>query len=393
MRALGVHVFAGGFTMGVMQRAEVIGQLEIHDFGRDTVEKQLKLPFINADRWEDWPKYSDVDLVYGNPRCTGFSSMTSGYDDTIHGPFAKCTQDIRDLVEYGISIDAKMIAWESVQQAWSVGRPLLDVLVEQVKEAGYRVCHLFLNAATFGNSQHRRRYFFFAYKRDKNFNVVPPPLLDRHATVRDFIEAYQGYAVKEGRIWTAVDYDPDTYDKRTVDEKAAMPHLLPRESLNCLARRGGPLTPRYQERWDLRLSQIPFSLHSITRLDYDGSCPTLAGSCGALVHPELDRTLTVRELSRLMGWPEGITPMGPRPAAQIAKGICPEVGVWLAEQAQLYLNDHWGKEDWSSRWNGEQWVGDIFSDDIAPPDEKVINMTMYAPQKEKDEIECITMTA
>lgn len=383
MRALGCHVFAGGFSMGVRRVMPVLAQLEIHDFGRETVDAVLGIPFINETTWEAWPRI-EADFLFGNPRCTGFSTITSGYSDAIHGPFAKCTRDIRDLCAYGTKHDVPVIAWESVQQAYSVGRPLLDLLRDEVfAPRGYRICHMFLNAASFGNAQRRRRYFFVAYKRGRNFCVVPPPIADRPTTVRDVIEQYEGletracnYGAKSGT------YDADTYTSVCREDQLVIPHLRPGEDFNAFARRGAmaAISPKFQAAWDRRLSDIPFSLHCPTRLWYDGWCPTLSSSCSNFIHPTLPRPITVREMSRLMGWPEGAWPRGPRPNAQVAKGICPEVGAWLAEQVALYLRDEWGSEDWSTRWNHRagRWEGFEFTDE---PLEKVIHMTQWEPNE------------
>jgi site-specific DNA-cytosine methylase len=382
MRALGCHVFAGGFTMGVREVAEVSAQLEIHDFGRETVEGRLGIEFANRPSWDSWEdSYArDVDLLYGNPRCTGFSCVTSGGDETIHGPFALCTQDIRDLCQYGVRHRIPVIAWESVQQATTTGRPLLDFLRDEYfVPAGYRIAHLLMNAASFGSAQRRKRYLFVAYRDGLKFNAVPPTLPERHVTVRDVIEKYHDLPWVEGQVNKTADYTPDTCRKLGPLDRASIEHMLEGEGLNGMCRKGRThlLPPEYQRKWEHRFSDLPFSLHCVCRIPYDGTCPTLTGSCSNYVHPVHNRTLTVRELSALMGWPEGVTPIGPNPGAQLAKGICPEIGRWLAEQAHMCLTGEWGHDDWESRWDKkvQAWVGG----DASGLPEKTINMTEYAP--------------
>ena len=131
---------------------------------------------------------------------------------------------------------------------------------------------------------------------------------------------------------------------------------------------------------------MPFSCHCVRRIAWDMQCPTIHGSAGRFLHPSEDRPLTVREMSLLMGWPDGMTPRGYNPVGQIAKGVCPEVGVWLAEQVQLYLDDEWGDEDYESSYDdlAGQWVGRRCDPGQT---EKVFDLTKYAPAKvEKMEV-------
>lgn len=390
MKALGVHVFAGGFTMGVRKVVPVVGQLEIHDFGRETVEQRLGLEFINRATWDQWPAMQ-ADMVYGNPRCTGFSTTTSGYPETIHGPFAKCTQDIRDLVAYGLRHRIPVICWESVQQAWSTGKPLVDLLVRECAKEGYRVAHLFINAATFDNAQQRKRYFFLAYRAGKNFNIEAPVLRDRHTTVRDVLEPLWDLPTRSyNHNNSRGDYEPDDWRPPNAEEAATIPHLLWSECFNQFATRGGfddgTVSLHYKRMWDERMSDIPFSLHAPRRLHPDRCMPTISSSASNFVHPEHDRFLTVREVAALMGWPLDVTPAGPKPVFQIAKGICPEVGAWLARQALLYHEDAWGKEDFDSTWNRklQRWEGHDYSSDVIPPVEKIFDLTTFHPRKPCD---------
>jgi len=182
-------------------------------------------------------------------------------------------------------------------------------------------------------------------------------------------------------------YTADSHQKLTKDEWACLPHLKPGQDVNLLARDNEDVlervSPKFHETWIARMSDMPFSMHSICRLGMDDFCPVISGSAGRMIHPTLDRPCTVREVAAMMGWPEGVHPVGYNPMGQIGKGICPEVGKWLAEQVLHYFNGTWGKEDWSSsyceregRWNGVDYT----HDNIKPP-EKVFDLTRYCPAK------------
>lgn len=381
MQALGCHVFAGGFSNGVMKEIPVVGQLELHGLGYETVKKQLGIEIFHAERWEDWPKMKP-DVLFGNPRCTGFSNLTGGYGDAIHGPFAKCTQDIRDLCEYGVEQDIPIICWESVQQAYTTGKPLVDWLIEnKFRPNDYRICHLFLSAATFGNAQNRRRYFFVAYKKNLKFNC-DLPTLPTQATVGQKINSLMGLRTAPASAIAFRDgfYDGESHYNHASD-LPMYPLLRQGESLSNVCERDLALVKRTSTKhynvWIHRESDLPFSLHAAVRLDPDKRCPTLASSCHVYVHPELDRSITVREAATLMGW--NYVPIGGMPFYQIAKGICPEVGTWLAQQFKYSLNGTWGEDDWESTYTR----GGHFEGRETTAEEKIFNFTRFVDDNNK----------
>ncbi len=371
-KAVGIHVFAGGFTMGVKSVFDVQCQLEVHNFGRETCEQVVDVPFIN-DTSADWPDV-EAQFCYGNPRCTAFSCMTAGYSEAGHGPWAKQTVDIHNLCEYAAG-RYDVIIWESVQQAYSVGRPLLDYLRDDIfVPKGYRIAHILMNAASFGNAQQRKRYFFVAYRDDRNFNICPPEINEHRNVLYDIIYDIRNHKTQPSDPRSS-DYGFDSYQQLSKEDAVCVPYLPNGWDMNALARYHYDILPkRYQRMWDLRGSQMPFSMHCIKRLNWLMACPTLHGSCGRFIHPEHHRPLTYGELATIMGW-GGEYPRGPWPQKQIAKGVSPPAGRWLAEQAELYLNDEWGNEDWESSYDHAkgEWVGK----DCRGAVEKTFNLTRY----------------
>jgi site-specific DNA-cytosine methylase len=383
--AIGCHVFAGGFTMGVRKHFRVPAQLERHNFGTESVAANLpETEFVNRDNWEDWPSYEGAKFLYGNPRCTGFSLVTSGHDESIHGPFAKCTEDIHELCKHGVKEDFDLVIWESVQQAFTTGRPLLDYLRDNYFAGkGYRIAHVFLNAASFRNAQIRKRYFFVAYRDDRNFNVEPPVLPARQVTVGDILGPLMGRSAHESKRDGT--YDFDTFTQLGKDERKIAPLLDEGSCLNSFASRRGDelkeISPEKWEKWDDRTSEMPFSMHCIRKLRWDWCSPTLFSACARLIHPKKNRPITVGEAATLMGWDAGSYPRGDGPYAQIVKGVCPEVGEWLAKQALLYLDGSWGKEDWDTKYDHHEkrWVGHDYTSWDVKPQEKVLHLSNYTP--------------
>lgn len=379
LNAVGCHVFAGGFTVGVQKRMKVDVQLERHGFGLDTARAMCGVDCVEYP----WPK-THGDLLYGNPRCTGFSTITAGYSPDCHGPYSKQCQDIWDLCLYGIEHKFPVIIWESVQQAFSTGRPLLDKLRdEHFVPAGYRIAHLLLNAASFGNCQQRKRYFFVAYKRENGpFNISPPDIDGHLHSVYDAIWKKRMRQCREGVVWSKdAEYDEDCYARLTPDEKVVVPLLPNGMCLNEFARwQFDDLPQAFKNTWTLRDSNMPFSMHCIGRTQWLRPSPTLHSSASRFIHPTADRPLSIGELATIMGWPQ--IPVGPNPIGQIAKGIVPAVGTWLAEQVGYHLSGAWGKDDYESSYNAHkcEWIGD----GSVGKEEKVFNLTAYCGQKGYD---------
>jgi len=368
-KAVGVHVFAGGFTAGVQKVFDVEHQLEVHGFGLETAERMCGIKCINSAA-KDWP-HVDAQFAYGNPRCTGFSTITSGYSSDTHGAWAKQTCDVHEFANYTAG-RYDIAIWESVQQAYSTGKELLDYLRDEIYvPKKYRVAHVFINAATFGNSQQRRRYFFVAYRNDRNFNITPPRLDGFYYTPYHIIYEDRDRPTRE---FHNEEYDGDCYVRLTEDEKKTVEYLPNGWCFNVMGRyflEG--MSSTHQMLWRTRASPIPYSLHCPTRLNWLTRCPTLHSGCCRYIHPNHHRPITVREAAKLMGWPD--VPIGKHPFAQIAKGVVPDVGTWLAEQARAYLNNEWAKEDWESSYNDRTaiWEGRQCNGDI----EKVFDLTRY----------------
>ena len=375
--------------MGMKRVHRVEAQLEIHNFGKETCEAH-DTKFINAEHWTEWPKLSG-SFVFGNPRCTSFSSLSGGASASARGAFADPTKDIMDLVQYGVNYNYPVIAFESVQQAYTVGKALLNQLRDTLfRKNGYRICHVFVNTHAEGNAQKRRRYFFIAYKAGKNFNVYAPNLPKKGTTVGDVIcnADIVGKETRAVRLYSVDHAEPTDYVRLTPCEDAALPHLKPGECLNQLAQRLGlegmrKIHPELADTMLRTVSQIPFSLHCVRRLKQYSHCPTIAGTSARFVHPFLNRPCTVEEIALLMGWPKGFTPIGKNPIGQIGKGVVPATAEWLGHQITAYLNDDWGAEDFESSWDKstKQWVGNDYSSCNTEPVEKVFNLTYYLPEE------------
>lgn len=371
--AIGCHIFAGGFTAGVKRVFDVPVQLELHGLGVETTERVWKVPVILVDDVKDWPPLTR-DVLFGNPRCTGFSCVTAGHGEDTHGPWAKQCQDVHDFMTYGLANNFPVIVWESVQQAYSVGKPLLDLWTERCVAKGYRIAHVFVNSHTFGNSQNRKRYFYVAYPRSKQFNANAPQIYPYYSVLYDAIWERRDRVTNKYE-WDSTDYDQDSCLDLIPDEWHSIPSLPTGWCFNLLGKYGTELlSEKFQRVWRDRASDMPFSMHTPYRASWFRPSPTLTSSACRMVHPWLDRPCTVGELADIMGW-HGHYPVGEGPVKQIAKGVVPAVGEWIAQQIKLCLEDAWNGEEWDTTYDHHE--GKFVGSDSSGWDEKVINLTHY----------------
>lgn len=379
MKALGIHVFAGGFTRGVQKVFEVKNQLEVHNFALDTA-RSIGIEPINCTDFNEWPAPDkDIVFAFGNPRCTGFSCVTGGCGADSHGPWSGQTRDIHEFSQYVVKHDIPIAVWESVTQAMTVGRELLDYLRDEIfVPNGYRIAHTLINAAAFDNAQQRLRYFFVAYKRPLQFNVEPMPMRSYLTSVYDVIHQYEKEEYNEAALYSKKgEYDGNSVVKLTPDERHCVPFLDTGWCINKLGRYApDKLPPLFQFKNRHKMSDMPFSMHCPRRIAYWVGCPVLHSGAARFIHPVLDRPLMVKELAALMGW--DFMPVGPMPHAQIAKGVVPAVGTWLAEQAKLCLEGYWGNENFSSCFNPRtgEFEGEYLDDSVH---EKTLDLKHYTP--------------
>jgi site-specific DNA-cytosine methylase len=389
-QALGIHVFAGGFTIGVKERMDVDTHLEVHDLGERTSREVVGVDVIRS-HYRDWPDPKTYDgkvLAFGNPRCTAFSTVTSSCDRGSHGWNGHQTCDAVQFCEYASAGRFPFAIWESVQQAYTVGKPLLDNLYDMYfKPLGYRLCHLFVNACSFkdigtdhGNVQCRKRYFFCAYADKYKFNIMPPPRLQYKPALWDALGPLLGRETRPAiDRKEPLDHDISAYELPA--SKEVMPQLPNGWCLNRLATHMPErLPPKFKEMWDNRESQLAFSLFCPHRLSMTGFAPTMFTGSMQAIHPWYDRGLTAAEFSAVMGWPKGKIPVGNKVLMELCKGIVPAVGQWLAEQVELSLSGHWGDEDWESRYDHktDAWYGR----DTHGEDQKTIDLTGWYPHEQ-----------
>ena len=387
VEAIGCHCFMGGMTRGMMEALDVHAQYEVFNLGELTVEHNMKIPFYQADDPNVWldvlranPTHDRAAVLFGNPRCTGFSKLGHGCSEDAHGAWSKPTIDIKQLcwmskVMKGPAGKGPLIwGFESVQDAATTGRPLLDLIHEEYG-AGYRRAELFHNASMFGNAQSRARVIFLWYKEGISLPVeeITEQWLWRgpHVTTGQALRGEASYKGlinlwdKEPLVVKSID-EFDTLEKLqlaspwmedpgldlTPDQSASVKPfpilnhhyqqlrdgdkymeagiqtVLEGRSLNHV-----PVEVLEEAGWDELAEKkdegVSFSWHAPRRLHRDKACPVIYSASHKFIHPNGKRPMSVRDLARIMGFDDDFAVLGSVPIAQLGKGLCVHVGRWL----------------------------------------------------------------
>lgn len=168
MRAVDVHGFGGGFTLGAVQAGwELVAKKSRYvGFG---VLNTLANRQLLGDHWESqaeppdhWTVEDDVQMVFGNPPCSGFSTLSP---KKFRGEDSVINECMWELVTYAGRVSPEIVIFESVQQAYTQGRGLMRQLRDKLEEMTglrYQLYHVLMNNASTGGCSIRKRYFWVA---------------------------------------------------------------------------------------------------------------------------------------------------------------------------------------------------------------------------------------
>lgn len=292
----------------------------IHSDIRDVTLNQI-LPFIPND---------GVDLVTSGMPCETFSTAgntsRSFYDDR------------QFLFREGIRIaqlaNAKVILFENVPGIMTKtvskesGKLIVDVLKEELEEAGYNnYIDVVLDATKFGVPQRRKRYFILATRFKDWVLQAPSPTVFKDVTVKEAFSGLPNVIANSGiekntHSTSASEYSKlmrnDEFWKREGFDKNLTYHK-PMKHRECTLERFSLLNQgeslkdlfiRYtgEEREELQKRRVlpnKMFIKRNYRLKIDEPSPTVTSHClDEFVHPDFDRALTVRECARLQSFPD-----------------------------------------------------------------------------------------
>lgn len=382
---------AGAWTLGTVQTGEfelvarksLAPSPEKAGFGDDVVDANR--PLLGSD-WEqetgteeDWTPAKNVGYICGTPPCSGFSVLNTSKGSNTRGVDSKINSCMADLINYaakstGLDGGAgpEIVAFESVQQAFSAGRPLMQQLrgnLEARTGQRYTLTHVKMSGASVGNAQMRHRYYPVFHRIP--FCVETPQ--KRHVeTYADAIGDLVGAKLqRELQPYPETGtYHPSDYalDKRrdgiTEHIGVTTPRLLKLIELLIDYWEPGEPMQKAMLRWSLDHSnRKPEYIRESAWLGVDAQYgpvkgwswpyrikPEQAGRVltgGALVsfvHWEEPRLLTARECTRLMGYPDDWTWAPARAPMTMSLWIgkcCPvQSGRWISKWVAKAIRHH-----------------------------------------------------
>ena len=320
MRAVGAFIFAGGFTLGVRRAGfDVAAVLEETDYGVAVARaNQPDVPvYVGRERWplDDLPRGDDLDLLYGNPPCAAWSlasaamtAATRATKDWRTDARVDCTRRHFSLLE---ELRPRAWAWESVTQAFTKGRELVDDLTIRAAALGYSATYLLHDARWLGVPQTRKRFFclFHRFRFDLEVTSLRWEEIACGEVLRGMNDPGppQRYHIARYEDWL---------------HKAA-PGEAPRRAWERL---NPPTTRRYHKNGFV-VGRPPFT---IRRPHPDRPSHTIMHET---VHPTEHRAMSVKELATLCGYPPDYEfPTGMGDHSLVSRGVCPPVGEWLARE-------------------------------------------------------------
>lgn len=333
LTAVAAYVYAGGFSVGVRRAGfDVLCHLE-GDNGYGVPDAKLNWPelpiYFGPSRWP-MKELSDfgVDFLYANPPCAIFSAMGIRTTRGAEGWRTDARLDhwwdsFRALEQ----VRPRAWALESVCQAYTTGRGVIDEMTKRALMMGYSVSHLFISAMNHGIPQDRKRFFIVAHKqprfRPQLLNYAPPPTC--------------GEAMAEVG-------DPGEYTPLNENHRLALRECQPGERLcNAWMR----LNPNFDENRNDRGQVIGRPSFQDRRLDPAEVMGAFLGD--KFFHWEQERLLGVNEMKALCGYPQDFKLAPPQRGwpSMLARAVMPPVGEWLARSVASTLSDAEGS--WGDR--------------------------------------------
>lgn len=348
LTAMDCQSYAGGFALGVVQAGfQILGKREqAGAFGVPAMEANRHL--LGSD-WvaEDGSAASwtpiKVDLLFGNPPCSGFSNrsaMVRGKLDNgeigrveYRGIDSAANSCMWDLVGFAAKCDPKIVIFESVQGAYRKGRQLmLDLRADLEARTGdqWTLYHVLHNVSDLGGAQIRLRYFWVAARIP--FGVLP--IHKEPVTVQDRIGDLEDKPLGsiDGHVVA------DTAQSRRISELAQAVTWLPDETSGHAYARAVEENIELEHWSDPLVSDKGTTQFAPRRLNYAKPSRVLAGDAPQkVVHPTQPRNVTPREIARLSGFPDEWT-CAPYLEKRNnlywwGKGITVEAGRWIAQAA------------------------------------------------------------
>lgn len=328
LTALGAHIYAGGFSLGVKAAGfQLLGHLEEWNFGVETSRKNLDIPVWTPQTAWDEPiaeLRGKVDWLYTNPPCASWSNAGVKVSDKTKNVGRWRSDDRTHCTErcFGLipQLNPTVFTWESVAAAKKNGAGFVAERTQEMQTAGFHVYHLLFDGYDTGLPQHRKRFFFVASKVKLDFKKGTTP----GKTVREALAVLKSKG--PGPMGNLLDMHRVLLKKMKGES-------------GLLWRKFARLNDGQEFKRDEKTGYVkgrPGFLHR--KIEWDKPSPTITGSMH-LYHPDEVRGMSVKEMQVLCSYPPDYEFVGGVSAqySQIAKAVLPAPAKWLATQVMAGL--------------------------------------------------------
>lgn len=365
--------FAGGFDVGMTQAGfKLIHKVE--QAGGFGMANCLANRHILGPDWTheagDYQAWTamDADVLVANPPCSGFSVMTA---KASRGVDAKINHCMHVTMIYAARVKPQIVVMESVRPAFTMGRGLMQALRTELEEQSgltYNAYHVMQDALELGGAAVRPRYFLVLSRVP--FGVEYPEV--RKPNVMDVFGDLAGLSP----TWEAQPYRrPETWWSADARSRSGVvdghigtksPYVL--RCLELMEANGGwpqswavgKLAKKYYEEhgemppsWkhlEETMVRKDFQLGFTTMVRWPEDRPgrVITGAAlGCILHPIEPRTITHREVARVMGFPDDWKILPLRGVSGLTqtwgKGITTQCGKWIGEWVQNALDGNPGE--------------------------------------------------
>lgn len=321
MKAIGVFIYAGGFSLGVKKHFDIEAHLEDpKPYGSEVIRMNPdffgSMP-IHAS--PDWPDYYP-DMLFANPPCAPFSNANTRSftkDSWKNDPRISCWHD---TAKYAIRNKVPFVAIETVPQAYSKAPTMLLEKAEEFSYEGYQ-CMIFLHNAMFmGSCQNRPRLLFIASKYEI--------LLEEYAST-----PYVNVGMKIDEALPYLSHEHNFYIKCADKYKECLEKTEQGERLRDAWTKMNP-----EETWQLNEAGNVRGrpTFGVKRLVRDEQMNVIVGY--TIIHPTESRYLSIKEYQILGDYPgDYYLPRKPSSQSYVARGVSSTVGDWLGKTAKRTL--------------------------------------------------------
>jgi DNA (cytosine-5)-methyltransferase 1 len=277
--------------------------------GVPVVEAKVDAGTTAAELRKFMPGVDRIACVAAGVPCQGYSAAGPRRADDERNEL------YRHVVRVARQLKSETICIENVPGLKRVGgHGFLDAILAEMRAAGYAAEAHLLRACEFGVPQHRLRYFFLGQRGRRH--QAPPHPASTHCPRHD--------TKKSG--------DTRAQTPRLADELKKIPKLGAGEAAERIVDASGnellnASTMLHSQRVIDKISAIKAGEGpmSYRRLELDEARTLIAGHRALPVHPELDRTISVREAALIQGFPLTYFFCGPRAEQplQVANAVPP----------------------------------------------------------------------